>query len=145
VKLKQFKETSDIIIVYEVEELTAKLDEAMATVSNLLSNRYIAQLRDRAEKLNNDILLAQELIEKLVECQKKWVYLENIFAAQDIKKQLMVEAGYFQQADKYLKNLTKKASAKPLITRLLKNTNLNDLTKNLELLEEIEKKLEDYL
>ena len=49
----------------------------------------------------------------------------------------MVEAGYFQQADKYLKNLTKKASTKPLITRLLKNTNLNDLTKNLELLEEI--------
>lgn len=66
VKLKQFKETSDIIIVYEVEELTAKLDEAMATVSNLLSNRYIAQLRDRADKLNNDILLAQELVEKLV-------------------------------------------------------------------------------
>jgi len=53
VKLKLFKETSDIIIVYEVEELTAKLDESMATVSNLLSNRYIAQLRDRAEKLNN--------------------------------------------------------------------------------------------
>jgi hypothetical protein len=60
--------------------------------------------------------------------------LENIFAAQDIKKQLMVEAGYFQQADKFLKNLTKKASAKPLITRLLKNTNIADLTKNLELL-----------
>lgn len=57
----------------------------------------------------------------------------------------MVEAGYFQQADKYLKTLTKKASAKPLLTRLLKNTNLADLTKNLELLEEIEKKLEDYL
>lgn len=38
----------------------------MATVSNLLSNRYIAQLRERAEKLNNEILLAQELIEKLV-------------------------------------------------------------------------------
>jgi dynein heavy chain len=57
----------------------------------------------------------------------------------------MVEAGYFQQADKYLKNLTKKATAKPLITRLLKNTNIADLTKTLELLEEIEKKLEDYL
>jgi dynein heavy chain len=57
----------------------------------------------------------------------------------------MVEAGYFQQADKFLKNLTKKTLAKPLITRLIKNTNLPDLTKNLELLEEIEKKLEDYL
>ena len=43
----------------------------------------------------------------------------------------MVEAGYFLQADKFLKNLTKKAIAKPLITRLIKNTNLQDLTKNL--------------
>lgn len=44
-KLKQYKETSDIIIVYEVEELIMKLDEALATVSNLLSNRYIGPLR----------------------------------------------------------------------------------------------------
>lgn len=43
----------------------------------------------------------------------------------------MVEAGYFQQADKFLKNLTKKTIAKPLITRLNKNANLPDLTKNL--------------
>jgi hypothetical protein len=42
-----------------VEELTSKLDEAMATVSNLLSNRYITLLRERAEKLFNEILLAQ--------------------------------------------------------------------------------------
>jgi len=47
----------------------------MATISNLLSNRYITHLRERADKLNNEILLAQEIIEKLVECQKKWVYL----------------------------------------------------------------------
>jgi len=43
----------------------------------------------------------------------------------------MVEAGYFQQCDKFLKNLTKKTLAKPLITRLIKNTNLQDLTRNL--------------
>ena len=47
----------------------------MAKVSNLLSNRYITQLRDRAEKLNNEILLAQEIVEKLIENKKKWVYL----------------------------------------------------------------------
>ena len=59
------------------------------------------------------------------------MYLENIFAAQDIKKQLMVEAGYFQQADKFLKTLTKKTAARPLITRLIKNASLPELTKNL--------------
>jgi dynein heavy chain len=30
----------------------------------------------------------QEIVDKWLECQKKWIYLENIFAAPDIKKQL---------------------------------------------------------
>lgn len=47
-KLKQYKETSDIIILYEVEELITKLDESLAIVSNLLSNRYIGPLREKA-------------------------------------------------------------------------------------------------
>ena len=118
----------------------------MATSSNLISNRYIGPLRERAEKILNDIILAQEIIEKITECQKRWIYLENIFSAQDIKKQLMVEAGNFANADKFLKGLMKKTMTKPSISRLLKVTNiLTDLTKTLESLEEIEKKLEDYL
>ena len=79
------------------------------------------------------------------DCQRKWIYLENIFAAQDIKKQLMAEAANFQKADKYLKTLTKRALSKPAITRFIKQANLPELTKTLESLEEIEKKLKDYL
>lgn len=108
----------------------------MATSSNLISNRYIGPLRERAEKILNDIILAQEIIEKITECQKRWIYLENIFSAQDIKKQLMVEAGNFANADKFLKGLMKKTMTKPSISRLLKVTNiLTDLTKTLESLE----------
>jgi hypothetical protein len=36
-----------------------KLDESLATVSNLLSNRYIGPLREKTEKLLNEIILAQ--------------------------------------------------------------------------------------
>jgi dynein heavy chain len=89
-KLKQFKEASEIIILYDIEELTVLLDESLAKATNIISNRYIGPLRERAEKIQNDIILGQEIVEKIVECQRKWVYLENIFAAQDIKKQLMV-------------------------------------------------------
>jgi dynein heavy chain len=70
------------------------------------------------------------VIEKIIECQRKWVYLENIFSAPDIKKQLMTEAAYFVTADKFLKNLTKKLFTKPLINRLIRILNvLVDLTK----------------
>jgi dynein heavy chain len=69
-------------------------------------------------------------VEKIVECQKRWIYLENIFSAQDIKKQLMVEAGQFVNADKFLKSLMKKTITKPLISKLLKVSNvLIDLTR----------------
>ena len=98
--------------------------------SNIISNRYIGPLRERAEKILNDIIVAQEIIEKMIECQKRWIYLENIFSAQDIKKQLMAEATQFINADKFLKNLTKKIFAKPMISRLLRTLNLlNDLTR----------------
>lgn len=112
--------------------MTAKLDESLAIASNILSNRYIGALRERAEKIHNEIILAQEILEKWIECQKKWVYLETIFSAQDIKKQLMVEAGHFVNADKFLKGITKKYINKPVITKYLKvKSLLNDLSKTL--------------
>jgi hypothetical protein len=49
----------------------------------------------------------------------------------------MAEAANFQKADKFLKTLTKRALAKPAITRFIKQTNLPELTKTLESLEEI--------
>jgi hypothetical protein len=55
--------------------LTVKLDESLATASNIISNRYIGPLRERAEKILNDIILAQEIIDKIIECQKRWIYL----------------------------------------------------------------------
>lgn len=58
--------------------------------------------------------------------------MENIFAAPDIKKQLMAEAGFFVTSDKFLKNLMKKTIVKPLISRLIKISNvLADLSKTL--------------
>ena len=58
----------------------------------------------------------------------------------------MAEAASFTSADKFLKTLMKKTFTKPLISKLLKINGLfNDLSRILQLLEEIEKKLEDYL
>ena len=62
-------------MLYEVDEVLAKLDEGLATTSNLLANKYIKPIRAEAEKLYADLSLMQEIVDKWLECQKKWIYL----------------------------------------------------------------------
>lgn len=52
-----------MFVLYEVDEILAKLDEGLATVSNLLANRYIKPLRPRAEKLYAELTQMQEIID----------------------------------------------------------------------------------
>lgn len=68
------------------------LDEALANVNSTLANRYVKPIRGRVEKGSQDIQLIMEIVDKWVEAQRKWMYLENIFAAPDIKTQMPMES-----------------------------------------------------
>jgi len=39
------------------------------------------------------------IVEEWVEVQKQWIYLENIFQAPDIRRQLSVESTKFEKVD----------------------------------------------
>lgn len=75
------------------------------------------------------------------------MYLENIFAAGDIRRQLAHEATKFDNVDKSFKKLMVQINRLPNVMRTIKsNTNLNDnLTTYNEILDEIQKQLEKYL
>ncbi|CAD8108771.1 unnamed protein product [Paramecium sonneborni] len=145
-KLKPYKDQLDVMVLGEVEELIQLFDEGLANMSNILASRYVRPLRQRAEKFQSDLLLLSDIIEKWVECQKKWMYLESIFCSQDIKKQLSNESQLFDSCDRLIKKIVKQVNLRPQIMRLLAMQNmLDNLTKTLETLEQIEKSLEDYL
>lgn len=67
------------------------------------------------------------------------MYLENIFAAGDIRRQLAQEATKFDNVDKSFKKLMVQINRSPNVMRTIKsNTNLNDnLTTYNEILDEI--------
>ena len=138
--MKAYKDKNDLFVLSEVDELIQLFDEGLATMNNLLASRYVAPMRPWAEKLQGDICLLQDIIDKWVECQKKWMYLENIFSSADIKRDLPEETRQFEVCDKFLKNLMKKTWMTPKIMKLSKWPNLIDtLTKTSDNLDVIER------
>lgn len=53
-----------------------------------MGSRYVAEIREEVEKLEKKLMLISEIIDEWLTCQRQWMYLENIFSAEDIQKQL---------------------------------------------------------
>lgn len=145
--LKQYKH-KDVYVLDEVDVLLSVVDESLANVNTVLGSRYVKPLLGLAEGWRNSLLSLQTVVDEWVACQKRWIYLENIFSGQDIKKQLANEAMKFDSVDKFFKGLMVRTSKMPQPFRLIKNLKYNllaTLRGHNKTLDEIEKLLEDYL
>jgi len=90
---------------------------------------------------------AADVIDEWYTVQRAWMYLENIFSAEDIQRQLPQEAAKFKQVDKFWKDLFRKVRQKdklcmdafhiPGILERLKWAN--------DTLDHVQKQLEAYL
>lgn len=65
------------------------------------------RIRDIVEDWKHRLLLLQETLEEWLQCQRGWMYLETIFSAPDITKQMPVEAAAFQDVDSKWKAIMK--------------------------------------
>ena len=122
IDVQPYKDHKEMYILGDIEELLGTLDESCATISTIAGNRYVAVIRDEVNKWKEMLNTMQDIMEEWINCQKNWMYLENIFASSDIKRQLMTESQMFDQVDKFYKNWMKKISAAP---NALKNTGQN--------------------
>ena len=62
------------------------LDESLTTVSNILGSRYVKRLLSEAEAWQLKLNVVAETVEAWKEFQRAWLYLDNIFASPDIRK-----------------------------------------------------------
>jgi dynein heavy chain, axonemal len=137
----------DALIITEVDILFQALDEGLATINMVLGSRYVKPLRTEAEKWKKDLMTLTQIVEEWVTCQKQWMYLENIFSAADIKRQLPAESHQFEQVDKFFKGIMGRIGKLPNALRFYKQNGavLDQLKNNNDILDGIQKKLEDYL
>lgn len=143
---KPYKE-GEVNVLDEIEDVFAALDDSLATINTILGSRFVKPLRAEAEGWKKTLFTLNQVIEEWVLCQKQWIYLENIFKGPDIKKQLPAESQKFEKVDQFFKALMSKTKKSPNAIKTLKlhSNLLEQLKTNNELLDEIQKKLEDYL
>ncbi|KAG8443820.1 hypothetical protein GDO86_009128 [Hymenochirus boettgeri] len=139
-------ELSEILIVAFAEDIVTQIEESQVIVATIKGSRYSGPIKNTVEEWDRKLSLFARTMEEWMICQRNWLYLEQIFLASDIQRQLPVEAKLFFQVDSSFKELMEnvkdrpnafKAATVPGLLEVLQNNNAH--------LEKILKCLEDFL
>jgi dynein heavy chain len=70
----------------------------------MLGTRFVQEIRPQVEEWEKRLVLISDIIDEWLTCQRNWMYLENIFNAPDIQKQLPLETAKFMVVDKFFRD-----------------------------------------
>ncbi len=142
----RYKDQKDVFILGSVEEITVCLDESLVTINTILGSRFCAPIKGEVEVWQKKLMLLSDTLDEWLTCQKQWMYLENIFVADDIKRQLEEESKRFANVDRTWKAIMTRTSNNPkaIVAGTVKGTK-EQLARANEILDSIQKSLEEYL
>ncbi|XP_047736646.1 dynein axonemal heavy chain 3-like [Hyalella azteca] len=144
-EFKPWRETGALILA-SVEDIQALLDEHTQKAQTMRGSPYVRPFEGEIRAWEHKLLSMQDILDAWTACQVSWLYLEPIFASEDILKQMPVEGRKFTKVDATWRSLMEVASRSPLA---LEATAEEGLLETLQvanaLLEEIHKGLNTYL
>eukprot|EP00505_MAST-04D_sp_SCG-Rhode-Island_P000545 Stramenopile-MAST_4_protein_545 len=141
-----YKGLNGIFILGSVEEVLQDIDDSLVTLGTVMGSRYVAAIREKVEAWQKRLLLLQETLDEWLSVQKNWMYLENIFAAPDIQRQLPNETKIFEKVDKSWKGLMKTVAANPNCITVGCHKGRKELfVRHSAALDVVQKRLEEYL
>lgn len=140
------KDSRDVYILGGVDDIIAQIEDSSLTIATIQGSRFVGPIKKQVDQWYSDIRLMGETLEEWLTCQRNWLYLESIFSAPDIQKQLVSESKMFNQVDKSFKDLMRKTNDNSSVYRALTQPGLLEkLQHHNSQLEKIQKSLEDYL
>ncbi|KAJ3068699.1 Dynein heavy chain 6, axonemal [Podochytrium sp. JEL0797] len=141
-----YRDSKDVYILGAIDDIQTALEDSQVTVSTIKASRFVGPIKGEIDRWDKMLMLFSETLDAWMVCQRNWLYLESIFSAPDIQRQLPDEARMFQQVDRSWKESMRKVARNPnamksgTIPGLLEAFNQNN-----GLLDQIQKCLEDYL
>ncbi|KAI5057584.1 hypothetical protein GOP47_0027599 [Adiantum capillus-veneris] len=142
-----YREVPKIYKLRSTEDFFALLEEHRVTLSSMKSNRAHVHFAKDINKWEHDLSQVSDMIEVVMQVQRQWSYLENIFGgSEDIRKQLPGETTLFNQVnDKFVTTMSKLQEARNALKALCVDGLMESLNNMGQKLEKIQKSLDDYL
>ncbi|KAM7536598.1 hypothetical protein Aperf_G00000086397 [Anoplocephala perfoliata] len=141
-----YKSYKDVYVLGGTDEIQQLWDDSNINISTIASSKHVGPIKPQVDEWVSKLALFGETLDQWLTCQKGWMYLESIFSAPDIQRQLPSESKSFLALDKSFKEVMRKVQKVPHAMRSATTTGMLDTFRNNNiLLEEIQKCLEAYL
>jgi dynein heavy chain len=95
-----YRDAPGIYVLGGLEEIFTLLEDNQVTLQTMSGSRFITGVKQDVDIWEKKLSLFSETLDEWVQCQKTWMYLETIFGAPDIQKQLPAETQKFLTVDK---------------------------------------------
>lgn len=105
------------------DDLFTQLEDNQVTLGTMKASRFVKAFEKTVDYWERALSLIMETIEMILQVQRQWMYLENIFLGEDIRKQLPKESAEFDGLN---------SDWKEIMTELNKDPNARFVCKNCE-------------
>nr|CAD7588831.1 unnamed protein product [Timema genevievae] len=104
------RDMKDVYILGGVEEIQQTVDESNINMNTIASSRHVGPIKPRVDEWIKQLDLFSTTLDVWLSCQQSWLYLESIFSAPDIQRQLPTEAKMFLIVDKSFKEIMRRTA-----------------------------------
>ena len=144
--LNSYRDSKDVFILAGLDEVLTLLEDNQAALQTMMASRFVLGIRDRVEGWDKKLSRLSETLDEWIAVQRAWMYLESIFGAPDIQKQLPQETVQFLRVDQSWKDIMRKTKKRPHVVDAATGLGVLEMFQEAnKTLEKIQKSLEDYL
>uniref|UniRef100_T1INB1 Dynein axonemal heavy chain 2 n=1 Tax=Strigamia maritima TaxID=126957 RepID=T1INB1_STRMM len=142
----QYKDKTGHYFIRTCEDIFQTLDENQMLLQTIKSSRFMKPFEETCDYWERTLSGIMETLEGFMNVQKLWMYLENIFVTEDIRKQLPSESNRFDRINAKFKEIANLFNKDSNALRASKIPNVTEtLTEMIENMEDIQKSLDMYL